>query len=157
MCIRDSAGTDAETQTITVEVTGDTVVEADETFTVLLSGITNSDVTATDASGLGTIENDDAATIAINDVTQVETDAGTTDFVFTVTLTGDVAGGFDATYNINDGTAVDASDYTDDTGTITFAGTDAETQTITVSVTGCLLYTSPSPRDATLSRMPSSA
>ena len=26
-----------------------------------------------------------------------------------------------------------------------------------VSVSGCLLYTSPSPRDATLSRMPSSA
>ena len=27
----------------------------------------------------------------------------------------------------------------------------------TIGVTGCLLYTSPSPRDATLSRMPSSA
>ena len=33
------------------------------------------------------------------------------------------------------------------------------TATITVATTGtsCLLYTSPSPRDATLSRMPSSA
>ena len=28
---------------------------------------------------------------------------------------------------------------------------------IRVAVSGCLLYTSPSPRDATLSRMPSSA
>ena len=32
-----------------------------------------------------------------------------------------------------------------------------ETQMITVQDTTCLLYTSPSPRDATLSRMPSSA
>ena len=31
------------------------------------------------------------------------------------------------------------------------------TQNATVTINGCLLYTSPSPRDATLSRMPSSA
>ena len=29
--------------------------------------------------------------------------------------------------------------------------------TMMAAITGCLLYTSPSPRDATLSRMPSSA
>ena len=41
-------------------------------------------------------------------------------------------------------------DYTVDT-------VDGETVESTVEVTYCLLYTSPSPRDATLSRMPSSA
>ena len=30
-------------------------------------------------------------------------------------------------------------------------------ETVSITSTGCLLYTSPSPRDATLSRMPSSA
>ena len=39
-------------------------------------------------------------------------------------------------------------------GTVTLSGTDAGISEI---VFGCLLYTSPSPRDATLSRMPSSA
>ena len=31
------------------------------------------------------------------------------------------------------------------------------TDLINIAINGCLLYTSPSPRDATLSRMPSSA
>ena len=35
--------------------------------------------------------------------------------------------------------------------------TDDETQSFIYTFIGCLLYTSPSPRDATLSRMPSSA
>ena len=34
---------------------------------------------------------------------------------------------------------------------------EALTVTKIAQITGCLLYTSPSPRDATLSRMPSSA
>ena len=37
------------------------------------------------------------------------------------------------------------------------AATDAQQQRTTTSELACLLYTSPSPRDATLSRMPSSA
>ena len=64
------AGTAALTQTITVVVNGDTVVEPDETFTVDLSlnaGNTGSAV-FTDASGLGTITNDDSANITIDDI-----------------------------------------------------------------------------------------
>ena len=83
-----AAGTGTLTQTITVAVTGDTTIEADETFTVDLSlnaGNTGSAVFA-DNQGLGTITNDDNASISIDDVTQVETNAGTTNFVFTVSL-----------------------------------------------------------------------
>ena len=46
-------------------------------------------------------------------------------------------------------TATSTSDESDNSHTITFAGT-AQLDT-------CLLYTSPSPRDGLLSRMPSSA
>ncbi|MEA3051573.1 MAG: uncharacterized protein QOG72_476 [Sphingomonadales bacterium] len=49
-------------QTITLNVAGDTVNEADETFTVSLSGPTNG-ATLADGSGLGTIQNDDAVIV----------------------------------------------------------------------------------------------
>jgi hypothetical protein len=131
------AGTDAETQTLTVTVNGDTLVEADETFTVTLGTPSNASVTASDGTGQGTIQNDDDATVAIDDVAQVETDSGTTGFVFTVTLAGDVDGGFTVPFSSADGTATTADgDYVAAAGTLTFAGTDAETQILTVTVNG---------------------
>ena len=130
------AGTDGETHTITVPVVGDTTVEPDETFTVALGTPSNGSVTASDDSGLGTIENDDSATIAIDDVSQAEGDSGTTGFVLTVTLTGEVAGGFTVGHSTADGTASAPGDYTSTSGTLTFAGTGGETQTITVPVVG---------------------
>ena len=45
---------------------------------------------------------------------------------------------------------------TRDTGSVTVPNTPTTTPT-TIVPTGCLLYTSPSPRDGLLSRMPSSA
>ncbi|MBD3793785.1 MAG: hypothetical protein IE889_06435, partial [Campylobacterales bacterium] len=49
-------------KTITVNVTGDTNVESDETFYVNLSGASNT--TISDSQGLGTIQNDDSLTSA---------------------------------------------------------------------------------------------
>ena len=63
------------TATVNVAVSGDTIVEPDETFTVNLSNATAA--TIADGSGLGTITNDDAASIAINDVTLAEGNSGT--------------------------------------------------------------------------------
>ncbi|MCB1716074.1 MAG: tandem-95 repeat protein, partial [Candidatus Competibacteraceae bacterium] len=147
-------GTAGETQTITVPVTGDTVVEADELFSVVLGAITLNNsaldpaavtVSSVDAgtvgastdTGTGTIENDDTATLTIDNVTLTEGDAGTTAFVFTVTLDTAVDGGLAVAYTSNDGTATLAdSDYTDNDGSLSFTGTAGETQTITVQVTG---------------------
>ncbi|WP_414521368.1 Calx-beta domain-containing protein, partial [Umezakia ovalisporum] len=52
---------------ITVYVTGDTTVEADETFTVKLSNPTNSAIITT-TTAIGTIQNDDAHTSVILDM-----------------------------------------------------------------------------------------
>jgi hypothetical protein len=131
------SGTDGETETVTVSVTGDTVVEPDETFTVSLGTPSNASVSVSDGTGQGTIQNDDSATVAIDDVSQVEGDAGTSTFTFTVTLSGEVPGGFTVPYSTADGTATTADgDYTAASGTLTFSGTDSETQTISVDVTG---------------------
>src|SRR5206468_3160364 len=61
-------------QTITVNVVGDTTVESDETFTVNLTGTGTANATAT---GTGTIQNDDSPTLSItSNVAQPEGNSG---------------------------------------------------------------------------------
>ncbi|MFY0594761.1 Calx-beta domain-containing protein, partial [Roseivirga sp.] len=134
-----SGGTSGETQTFSVSVVGDAKVELDENFTVTLSNVqaNGKNLTIATATGTGTITNDDAATLAIDDVTKAENADGgaTTDFVFTVTLDAAVDAAFTVNYATADGTATAAgSDYTANSGTVNFAGTAGETQTITVTV-----------------------
>jgi hypothetical protein len=132
------AGTAGESQTITVQVIGDSVLEPDETFLVNLGAPSNPAVTVTQATGTGTIENDDVSTVAINDLMLPEGNSGTTSFSFTVTLTGAVDGGFSIPVESADGTATAGSDYVAiPPGTnLNFTGTDGETRTITVEVNG---------------------
>ncbi|RIK82793.1 MAG: hypothetical protein DCC68_05345 [Planctomycetota bacterium] len=123
------------TQTISVPIAGDTLVEANETFSVTLTNPINA--TISDASAVGTITNDDAgATLSIADATLVEGDNGATNMQFTVTLadppgSGNVTVQFATTGN----TATADTDYTTATGTLTFTpGTT--TQTINVPIVG---------------------
>jgi hypothetical protein len=69
--------------------------------------------------------------IAINDVTVNEDDGTAT---FTVTLNKAFAGGFDVDWTTTDVTAIDGSDYNSNSGTLTFAGTAGETQTIVINL-----------------------
>ena len=67
-----------------------------------------------------------------------------------------------AAVNLNTGVTGVSATVDDVTGVISFATTDGRDITVTetlsgASTTGCLLYTSPSPRDQRGSRMPSSA
>ena len=117
--------------------TEDTEAEDAETFTVGLtvSG-TSASVTATDTA-TGTIHSqlllspgqDPAVTIA--DASANEGDA----ISFTVTLDKAVEGGLNVTPGFTDVTAAKGTDYTENTGVLTFAGTAGETKTFTVSTT----------------------
>ena len=69
--------------------------------------------------------------ISIDDVTVNENDGTAT---FTVTLSKAFAGGFNVDWATNDGTAIDGSDYNSDSGTLTFAGTAGETETIVINL-----------------------
>ena len=69
--------------------------------------------------------------ISIDDVTVNEDDGTAT---FTVTLSKAFTGGFDVDWDTNDGTALDGSDYDSDSGTLTFAGTAGESQTIVIDL-----------------------
>ena len=125
-------GAAGETQSFTVTTTQDTAVEADETFTVSLAvSESTATVTASDTA-TGTITNDDGgATVTIADAAADEGDSIT----FTVTLDKAVAGGLKVTPAFTDVTATKGTDYTENTTALTFAGTEGETQSFTVTTT----------------------
>jgi len=131
-------GTLNQTRTIAVAITGDTIVEADETFEVVLGTLSNASVTASVGTAIGSIPNDDTATLAINDVSLPEGNVGSSSAQFSVTLTGQVQGGFTVAVSSADGTATAPIDYTAIPGAtnLTFAGTQGEIQTISVLVIG---------------------
>ncbi len=69
--------------------------------------------------------------ISIDDIVVNEDDGTAT---ATVTLNKAFAGGFDVDWATSDGTAIDGADYDSDSGTLTFAGTAGETQTIVINL-----------------------
>ena len=123
------SGNANETQTFTVSTTQDAVLEANETFTVGLT-VSNAPtgVTATD-TGTGTINNDDSAAVTVNDANADEGNSMT----FTVTLSEAVQGGLTVTPSFTDVTAVEGTDYDENTAALSFTGTANETKTFTVS------------------------
>jgi hypothetical protein len=129
------------TATITVNVAGDTVFEADELFTVTLSNASGG-ATISTASASGTIRNDDAAPlpeIAISSVNavQVEGNSAATAFTFTVSRTGSTTGTTTADFVVSGGT-VNAADFLGNElprGTVTFEAGET-TKTVTVNISG---------------------
>ena len=125
-------------QVITINVSGDTDVEASEGFTVTLSNATGAVLGTAAANGL--IQNDDASlSIAATDADKAEGDSGTTDFTFTVTRSGDTSGAASATYTVSGsgGDPANAADFggTLPTGTVDFAAGE-NSKVITISVSG---------------------
>ncbi len=124
-------------KTIDVLVTGDTQVEADETFLVRLTSATSATITGAQATG--TIVNDDQPpplpTLSIGNATVIEGNSGTAGMVFTVTLSQASASAVTVRYATADGTATAGSDYDAASGTLTFAP-GVTSKTLTVSVRG---------------------
>ena len=120
------------TQTITIAVAGDEIVELDETFAVALSAPQPSGTLISTGTANGTITNDDAFVITIADATINEDDEALT---FTATLDRAVDAAVTVDYSTADGTALAGSDYTASNGSLTFEGTAGETETFTVPLT----------------------
>ena len=125
-------------QTITVNVSGDTVIEPNEEFTVTLSNPSPALQLGTAITAVGTVVNDDDSTLAIaaTDAQKAEGDGGNTTFTFTVTRSGDLSLTTTVNYSITGGTA----DFTDfggatPSGMLTFNPGET-TQTISLDVSG---------------------
>ena len=126
-------------QTVSVNVSGDTVVESNEGFTVTLSNPGNA--TLGTASASGTIQNDDVPpppALAISALAAVkpEGDSGSTAFTFTVTRSGELSAASTVAYAVT-GSGANAADFggTLPAGTVNFAAGETS-KTVTVNVAG---------------------
>ncbi len=120
-------------QSLSILVSGDSEVEAQEDFFVNLS---DGSVPIGDGQGLGTIVDDDSppsTTIAISDFTINEGNTGTKNAVFTVSLSAASSQPVTVAYQTADGTASAPADYASASGTVSFApGETAKTFTVAV-------------------------
>ncbi|HEY7308917.1 MAG TPA: Calx-beta domain-containing protein [Gemmataceae bacterium] len=123
------------TQTITVPVIGDSVVEPDETFSVQLSNATGASI-AFDGNASATVVNDDT-TLSVGDVTVVEGDSGTLNALFPLKLSVPSGAPLTVNYATADGTAKAGTDYIAANGSITFQPGET-TKTIAVAIPGDL-------------------
>jgi hypothetical protein len=122
-------------QTITVDVLGDHLNEADEQFFVNLSNPTGGNLV--DGQGVGTILDDDTPPlISISDASEVEGNSGTRLMTFTLTLSQASGDGVWVNYTTANGTAKSRNnDYVAKSGTVYFAPGET-TQEITIEING---------------------
>ncbi|PQO25742.1 hypothetical protein C5Y96_23315 [Blastopirellula marina] len=125
-------------QTVTIDVSGDTNIELDESFTVSLSNSSGPAVTVATAEGV--IRNDDSE-LEIQPLAadQAEGNSGITAFTFTLTRSGSAAGAASVDYVVTGSGAnpADANDFGGvlPGGTVNFG--DGETEKIiTIDVSG---------------------
>lgn len=107
----------ATSGTITVEILGDTIIEADEEFTVALSNPVNATIAT--ANAVGTIRNDDFPLLSIATVSIDEGDSGTTPLTFDITLDQQGIGDISVDYVSSNLVATAGSDFTASNGTVT--------------------------------------
>ena len=121
-------------ETLTVSVIGDVLDEASETFTVTVSNPANA--TIGDGSATGTITDDDPGPVlSVDDVSLAEGNAGTSTATFTVSLSAASGQTITVGWATGDDDAVQPSDYTTGSGTLTFLPGDTS-ETLGVSVNG---------------------
>lgn len=124
-------------KTITVPIAVDAVTESAENFKVVLSSPTNA--TLGTAEGTVTITDDDgpgAVQFSASTYNVAEADGTVT---ITVTRTGGDAAGVTVQYATSNGTATAGSDYTNSSGTLTFAaGETQKTFTVPIAVDAVL-------------------
>jgi carbon monoxide dehydrogenase subunit G len=121
--------------TVVVAVKGDTLDEANETFTLDLSNAANA--TIDDGRGVGTILNDEGVpSLSIDDVSVTEGDGGTVNATFTVTLSAPSGQTVTVHYATADGTAMAPGDYTAVDDTLLSFAPGETTKTVMVTVQG---------------------
>ena len=132
------SGAPSESVPVVVSVTGDIVLEGNETFSVNLGIPSASGVSVSTASGTGTINNDDNASLSIQNVSLTEGNSGTIGAEFSIALNGAVQGGFSVPVATASGSATAGSDFVSLSPGVNlgFVGAAGETRSVTVSVIG---------------------
>jgi len=127
---------DATGRTITVPITNDSAVEANETFAVTLSNPTG-DASLGTATATVTIVDDDIFTVpgvislTVSNVTVDETDGTVT---FTVTRSNGLGGAVEVSYETASGTATAGEDFEALSGLLTWLNGEGGSKTLTVTL-----------------------
>jgi hypothetical protein len=138
------------TRTIDVAVKGDTTPEPNETFFVNLLNPVNGTINV--AQGTGTINDDDeSGFVQFSSPTATVTENGGS-VSLTVTRTGDTSGVTTVNFETSDGTAVQKSDYTFNSGTVQFNPGDTS-KTISVLIVDDVFVEGPENFKVTLSNV----
>jgi len=122
-------------KTLTLPITGDTIVEADETLTVNLFNPGNATLSSAAGAATVTLTNDDLPVMSITGASVTEGNSGTSNAVVTVSLSAAFSQTIKVNYATQDGTAKAGSDYTTTSGTLSFAPGETS-KTIQVPVIG---------------------
>jgi hypothetical protein len=131
-CTVEPCAPQSLSQTVIVDLVGDTNVEPNETFNLYLINAVGA--TISDNHGQGTILNDDGTpTLSINDADVVEPTTGNIPATFTVTLLPPSSVPITVNFATANGSATAPGDYTTATGLLSFAVGDT-TKTTSVSV-----------------------
>ena len=130
------AGTDGETQPVTITIIDDNLIEATERSFIDLSNLSTTLIAINDSqANINITDNDGGVGTGIsfqNDDITVDEATGTA--TVNVLLTGNVPSGFTLDFTSTDDSAIAPGDYTMNIGQLTFAGTDGETQPITITI-----------------------
>lgn len=123
-------------KTITVAVTGDTQVEADETLLINLSQPVNAMLT--DSQATGTIQNDDVAPLPAPPAVQFETTStqqseAAQSFNLVLNRSGDLGSASSVQINVTGGTAT-AADYTQSFPLVVEFAANQQTQTFSIPI-----------------------
>ena len=120
------------TQTFTVAILEDTLDEADETVNLALGNPDQANLGTLDSATLAITDNDAAPTVQFS-VASYSVDESASTATITVTLSPTLGVTATVNYTTTDGTAAAGSDYTTDSGVLTFAPGET-TQTFTVAI-----------------------
>jgi hypothetical protein len=135
----------AVTQTVPVQIVGDTDVEPNQGFRVTLSnlaipaGIAASAITLGTATGNGLINNDDSTALSIAPATLVEGNSGTSIMNLTVSLPAPNKDPVTVNFATSDGTATAGADYVARTGTLTFPS-NVQSQQVAITINGDAVF-----------------
>jgi len=124
-------------KTVSIELIGDLVVEADDTFRITLQNPTGAEL---DSSTEDVVLTNDDATIAIaaDAASAEEGNSETTDYTFTITRTGNLSIAGTVDYAVTGTTGLDGTDFDGGSlpsGTLTLPS-DQDSVTLTISVKG---------------------
>ncbi|HAF77467.1 MAG TPA: hypothetical protein DCG42_09115, partial [Maribacter sp.] len=143
-------GTNDNTQTIVIPIIDDTLIEFTENFQVILEDISSPivGILANETATVNIIDNDaDPSLYGVQfDTTSVEVNEGAGTVTLNVVLNADVQDEFTVEFYTVDGSAVDANDYTGvprNTQTLTFGGTNDNTQAIVIPIIDDIIIEDP--------------